>query len=126
MLTAEEIYKLDLDAGLVVLSACRSGDGPVTGDGIATFARAFMSAGTPSLVVSLWGVADQPTNRMLPEFYRAWLGGQSRARALRTAQLHLLRDLRANSVRVETPLGVVPIREDPVFWAGFSLIGDPR
>jgi CHAT domain-containing protein len=126
LLTAEEIYKLDLDAGLVVLSACRSADGPVTGDGIATFARAFMSAGTPSLVASLWGVADQPTDRLLPEFYRAWLSGQSKASAMRTAQLRLLRDLRANSVRVETPVGIVPIREHPVFWAGFSLIGDPR
>ncbi len=125
-LTAEEIYQLNLDAGLVVLSACRSGDGPVTGDGIATFARAFMSAGTPTLVASLWGVADRPADRLLPEFYRAWMGGQPKAQALRAAQLHLLRDLRANTVRVETPVGVVPIPEHPVFWAGFSLIGEPR
>ncbi len=125
-LTAEEIYRLNLNAELVVLSACRSGDGPVTGDGIATFARAFMSAGAPSLVTSLWGVADRPADRLLPEFYRTWIGGRPKAEALRAAQLHLLRELRANTVKVETPIGVVPIPEHPVFWAGFSLIGDPR
>jgi CHAT domain-containing protein len=125
LLTAEEIYGLDLDADLVVLSACRSAGGRVTGDGIATFARAFIYAGTPSLVASLWDVADEPTNRLLPDFYRAWLGGASKARALRSAQLRLLRDLRANKVQVDTPVGPVFVTEHPVFWAGFSLIGEP-
>ena len=98
----------------------------MTGDGIATFARAFIYAGTPSLVASLWDVADEPTNRLLPDFYRSWLAGASKARALRTAQLRLLRDLRANTVRVRPPAGVVAIPEHPVFWAGFALIGEPR
>ena len=102
VLSAEEIYALDLDADLVVLSACRSAGGRVTGDGIATFARAFIYAGAPSLVASLWDVADEPTNRLLPDFYRAWMGGASKARALRAAQLRLLHDLRANLVRVDT------------------------
>ena len=82
VLTAAEIYDWKLHADLVVLSACRSAGGRVTGDGIATFARAFIYAGTPTLVASLWDVADEPTNRLLPAFYRSWLGGQSKARAL--------------------------------------------
>jgi CHAT domain-containing protein len=126
LLSAEEIYGLDLDADLVVLSACRSAGGRVTGDGIATFARAFIYAGTPSLVASLWEVADEPTNRLLPDFYRSWFGGASKARALRTAQLRLLRDLRANTVRVNTAAGLVAVPEHPVFWAGFALIGEPQ
>jgi CHAT domain-containing protein len=126
LLSAEEIYGLDLDADLVVLSACRSAGGRVTGDGIATFARAFIYAGTPSLVASLWDVADEPTNRLLPDFYRSWLAGASKARALRAAQLRLLRDLRANTVRVTTAAGVVAVPEHPVFWAGFALIGEPQ
>jgi CHAT domain-containing protein/tetratricopeptide (TPR) repeat protein len=126
VLSAEEIYNLELDADLVVLSACRSASGRVTGDGIATFARAFIYAGTPALVASLWDVADEPTNRLLPDFYRAWLGGASKARALRAAQLRLLLDLRANLVRIDTPAGIVAIPEHPVFWAGFALIGEPR
>jgi len=125
LLTAREIYGLRLDADLVVLSACRSGSGRVIGDGIATFARAFIYAGAPSIVASLWDVADEPTNRLLPQFYRAWLGGASKARALRAAQLRLLSDLRAGKVRIETPAGLVSLPEHPVFWAGFALIGEP-
>ena len=90
LLTAQEIYRLRLDADLVVLSACRSAGGRVTGDGIATFARAFIYAGAPSIVASLWDVADEPTNRLLPQFYRAWLGGASKARALARRATRLL------------------------------------
>jgi CHAT domain-containing protein len=125
LLTARDVYDLRLRADLVVLSACRSGGGPVTGDGIATFARAFMYAGAPSLVVSLWDVADEPTSRLLPAFYRSWLAGASKARSLRRAQLELLADLRAGNVRVITKAGPVVLPEDPKFWAGFVLIGEP-
>jgi CHAT domain-containing protein len=123
-LSAEEIYRLDLDADLVVLSACRSAGGRVTGDGIATFARAFIYAGAPSIVASLWDVADEPTNRLLPEFYRRWLGGATKAQALRATQLRLLRELRGGKVVVNTPIGAVSLPEHPMFWAGFALIGE--
>ena len=125
LLTAREIYELNLDADLVVLSACRSAGGRVRGDGIATFARAFIYAGTPSLIASVWDVADQPANRLLPDFYRTWLGGASKARALRGAQLRLLRELRAGTLQVDTPLGTIRLPEHPVFWAGFALFGEP-
>jgi CHAT domain-containing protein len=125
-LTSQEVYGLDLNADLVVLSACRSAGGSVTGDGISAFARAFIYAGTASLVASLWDVADEPTNRLLPDFYRSWLRGESKSRALRGAQLRLLRDLRAGRVRINTPAGVVTIPEHPVFWAGFALFGEPE
>jgi CHAT domain-containing protein len=125
VLTAEEIYGWTLRADLVVLSACRSGGGRVTGDGIAAFARAFIYAGTPTLVASIWDVADEPTNRLLPEFYRSWLGGQSKARALRAAQLQLLSDLRAGRVQLQTAAGLVVLPEHPGFWAGFAVIGEP-
>jgi CHAT domain-containing protein len=126
LLTAREVYGLRLNADLVVLSACRSGGGRVTGDGIATFARAFLYAGTPSLVVSLWDVADEPASRLLPAFYGTWLGGASKARSLRRAQLRLLADLRAGTVRVDTRAGPVVLPEHPMFWAGFVLIGEPE
>ena len=79
LLTSQEVYGLDLNADLVVLSACRSAGGRVTGDGISAFARAFIYAGTASLVASLWDVADEPTNRLLPDFYRTWLAENRRA-----------------------------------------------
>jgi CHAT domain-containing protein len=126
LLTSQEVYGLDLNADLVVLSACRSAGGSVTGDGISAFARAFIYAGTASLVASVWDVADEPTNRLLPDFYRRWHGGESKSRALRAAQLRLLRDLRAGRVRLNTAAGEVAIPEHPVFWAGFVLFGEPE
>ncbi len=126
LLTSQEVYGLDLKADLVVLSACRSAGGSVTGDGISAFARAFIYAGTASLVASLWDVADEPTNRLLPDFYKSWLAGASKSRALRDAQLRLLRDLRAGRVTINTPAGIVSIPEHPVFWAGFALFGEPE
>ena len=125
-LTSQEVYSLDLNADLVVLSACRSAGGSITGDGISAFARAFIYAGTASLVASLWDVADEPTNQLLPDFYRRWLAGESKGRALRAAQLRLLRDLRAGRVTISTPAGDVALAEHPVFWAGFALFGEPE
>jgi CHAT domain-containing protein len=125
-LTTRDIYELDLDAELVVLSACRSGGATISGDGIAAFARAFIYAGTPSLVASLWDVADEPTNRLLPAFYRDWRTGTTKARSLRRAQLDLLRDLRAGRIRVETTVGPVRVPPDPMFWAAFVLVGEPE
>jgi CHAT domain-containing protein len=125
LLTAQEVYQWSLNADLIVLSACRSGGGRITGDGVAAFTRAFIYAGTPSVVASLWDVADEPTKRLLPGFYGAWLGGQSKARALRTAQLRLLSELRSGKVQIATPAGLITLPEHPAFWAGFVLIGEP-
>jgi CHAT domain-containing protein len=119
------IYRLRIQADLVVLSACRAAAGRVTGDGIAVFARSFMYAGVPTVVASVWDVADEPTNHLLPQFYRAWLSGATKAVALRSAQLLLLRDLRAGRIRIETPVGAVTLPEHPMFWAGFAVIGEP-
>ena len=125
MLTAQDVYGLNLAADLVVLSACRSASGTVAGDGVATFARAFLYAGAASLIASVWDVADEPSNRLMPDFYQAWLGGATKAAALRQAQLRLLADLRRGRVRVATPIGPVVVPEHPVFWAGFALFGEP-
>jgi CHAT domain-containing protein len=126
LLTAQEVYGWHLGADLIVLGACRSGGGRMIGDGVATFARAFIYAGVPSLVVSLWDVADEAAPQLMPGFYKAWLGGQAKARALRAAQLQLLRDLRAGKVQIKTKAGLVTLPEHPVFWAGFALIGEPE
>ena len=107
-------------------SRCAASVGMVRGDGIAGLARAFFYAGAASVVVSVWDVADAPTSRLLPEFYRAWLNGADKARALRAAQLQLIRDLRAGRVKTPTALGQITIPEAPAFWAGFVLLGEPE
>lgn len=77
------------------------------------------------MVVSLWDVADHSTSTLIASFYRAWLAGASKGRALRAAQLQMLRNLRVGRVTVATAAGPIVLPEHPIFWAGFSLIGEP-
>jgi CHAT domain-containing protein len=124
-LTVREIYDIDLNADLVVMSACRTGMGKVSGDGVAGLARAFLYAGTPSVVATLWDVADEPAALLMPAFYRSLRHAPDKARALRTAQLRLLKELRAGRVKVSSASGAAALREHPVLWAGFVLVGHP-
>jgi CHAT domain-containing protein len=61
LLTASEIFDLKLNAELVVLSACDTGRGDIKGDGVIGLSRSLISAGVPSIIVSLWSVPDAPT-----------------------------------------------------------------
>ncbi len=124
-ITASEIYAFDLSADLVVLSTCRSGGAVLTGDGVAALARGFFYARAPSLIMTLWDVADDPSKRLLPEFYRHWRRTGDKRAALRAAQVALLRDLRDGKVKVNTPAGSFTLAEDPAFWAAYVLLGEP-
>ena len=107
-LRVDEVLWLDLQADLVVLSGCSTGSGKLSGDGILGLSRAFLFAGTPSLVVTQWDIADAPTMVLMDRFYAALRRGGSKARALREAQL---------ATRAEFP--------HPAYWASFLLIGEP-
>lgn len=124
-LTAREIYGLRLDAQLVVLSACRTALGRVSGDGILGLTRAFFYAGTPSVVATLWDVADDPTALLLEEFYRVRRRTNNNSGSLRSAQMALIEALRAGRVKAATSAGPIPLPEHPMFWAGFVLQGEP-
>jgi len=124
-LTARDIYGWNLDADLVFLSSCRSGMGKVTGDGVLGLTRAFLYAGARSVVATLWDVADDPTARLVANFYKNIGHGADRAQALRSAQLAVLAQLRAGKVQIKTSLGKLTLPENPVFWASFVLIGEP-
>jgi CHAT domain-containing protein len=123
-LTAEEIYGLRLQAQLVVLSACRSGLGEVSSDGIVGLTRAFFFAGTPRVVATLWDVADGPSAQLLRDFYAERTRKADLARALRAAQLRMLANLRAGVVRAQGDSGA-RLPERPALWAGFVLVGEP-
>jgi CHAT domain-containing protein/tetratricopeptide (TPR) repeat protein len=124
-LTARDIYGLNLNADLVFLSACRSGMGRVTGDGVLGLTRAFLYAGTRSVVATLWDVADEPTAQLVSTFYRNVRQNSDKAQALRSAQLSVLRQLRAGKLQVATRRGPLTLPENPIFWASFVLIGEP-
>jgi CHAT domain-containing protein len=107
LLTAAEIAQMDLHAELVVLSACNTGQGRITGDGVIGLSRSLVLAGVPSVVVSLWAVPDAPTGELMVEFYRQLEQTDNKAQALRQAMLN---------IREEYP--------DPIAWAAFTLIGE--
>jgi len=108
-----DIYNLHLTADLVVLSACQSAVGKeFRGEGLIGLARAFMYAGVPRVVGSLWEVSDRATAELMKSFYAGMLQRHLQpAAALRAAQLELANDPRWSS---------------PYYWAGFVLQGDWR
>jgi CHAT domain-containing protein len=106
-ITAGEILDLKLNANLAVLSACNTGRGEITGDGVIGLSRSFVGAGVPSLVVSLWSINDESTTVLMTQFYQNLLQNPDKAQALRQAML---------STAKQYPL--------PKHWAAFSLIGE--
>jgi CHAT domain-containing protein/tetratricopeptide (TPR) repeat protein len=121
-LTADEIDRFSLDADLVVLSACGTALGPISGDGVQGFTRAFLSAGAGSVIATTWSVADRTSYQVMEGFYREWMAGRDKARALRESQLAMLRQLRKGGITLD---GVV-LHESPWLWAGFVLVGNPQ
>ncbi|MBD2354933.1 tetratricopeptide repeat protein [Tolypothrix sp. FACHB-123] len=107
LLKAEEILDLKLKAQLVVLSACETGKGKLSGDGVIGLSRSLISAGVPSVLVSLWQVPDEPTQYLMVEFYRSLQTQPDKALALRQAML---------KTKQKFP--------NPVNWAAFTLIGE--
>ncbi|MCY1015909.1 CHAT domain-containing tetratricopeptide repeat protein [Pyxidicoccus sp. MSG2] len=108
IVTALELAGLDLwGTQLVVLSACDTGRGDIKpGQGVYGLRRALVSAGTESLVTSLWKVNDETSRELMESYYRNLLAGQRRAEALRTAM---------KALRQKHP--------KPYSWAPFIFIG---
>jgi CHAT domain-containing protein/Tfp pilus assembly protein PilF len=110
-LQTTDVYNLSLNADLVVLSACQTALGQeVRGEGLVGLARAFMYAGAPRVVASLWTVPDVSTSELMTRFYRAMLVQNLRpAAALREAQLSIWKEHRWAR---------------PYYWAAFTLQGE--
>ncbi len=109
---ASDLYNLQLQAGLSVLSACQSGTGAwKKGEGVLSLARAFAFAGCPSMVMSLWNVSDQSTAALMVSFYQQLKAGVTKDEALRSAKLNYL-----NTASSEY--------SKPIYWASFVPIGE--
>ncbi|MEG4520976.1 MULTISPECIES: CHAT domain-containing protein [unclassified Microcoleus] len=89
-LTAGEIYNMKLNAELVVLSACSTGQGKITGDGVIGLSRCLIAAGVKSVIVSLWSVGDLSTAFLMVKFYQIFQQGVVASIALNEAQRWLL------------------------------------
>jgi len=112
-LEVHEVYGLDLQARLLVLSACQTAVAAGTmadvppGDDWVGLVNAFLYAGAANVLGTLWPVQDASTARLMSRFYQELGAGQSEADALARAQRAALRD---------------PARAHPFFWAGFTLV----
>lgn len=108
VVTALDISAMDLtNAGLVTLSACQSGRGEITQDGVVGLQRGFKKAGAGVLLMSLWNVNDSTTEQLMTTFYSRLLAGATPHAALEAAQTVLRSD---------------GSHSDPTFWAPFILI----
>jgi CHAT domain-containing protein len=111
ILRVPDVFNLDLDADLVVLSACQTGLGKlVKGEGMVGLTRSFLYAGSSRIAVSLWEVSDMATAELMESFYRGMRGGAAPAAALRDAKLNMLKSAR-------------PAYRHPYFWAPFVITG---
>ena len=109
LLTAREVIQSSsLPADLVVLSACQTGLGRITGEGMLGLSRAFLVAGARTVVVSQWSVSDSATMELMVAFYKNYLQSGNKAIALQKAM---------QTVRSQ------PEYSHPRYWAAFVVVG---
>lgn len=114
LLYARDVSEMNLQAGLVVLSACSTYHGRyASGEGLMGLAWAFMVAGCPATVATLWEVHDKASLLWVETFYKHLTAGKNKAESLRQASLRLLR-------AKDTPRTFA----SPHYWACWTLIGD--
>ncbi|WP_321515023.1 CHAT domain-containing tetratricopeptide repeat protein [Marinifilum fragile] len=112
LLNTHEIYNMNFNARMVVLSACNTGDGKLLkGEGVMSLARGFFYAGCPSIIMTLWTVEDQTGSNLMTNFYSYLSKGLDKDESLRQAKLKYL----------ET---ADPLKSHPYFWSGYVTMGD--
>ena len=111
LLQVHEIRDLPLRTDLVTLSACDTGNGRLLGEeGVASLERAFLLAGAKAVIASLWTADDTYSIALMRRLYQHLVDGADKASALRQAKLDLLNEFGDQAL--------------PVYWAGFTLVGD--
>lgn len=111
-LHAAEIYATQINADMIVLSACNSGLGFFNqGEGIMSLSRAFSYAGSPSVMHSLWNAQDKVTSQIMVSFYQGLEEGKTKAEALRDAKLAYLESAHGAYLH-------------PYYWSAFVINGN--
>jgi CHAT domain-containing protein/Tfp pilus assembly protein PilF len=111
LLQTYELYNMNLNSDLAVLSACNTGTGKlIRGEGIMSLARGFHYAGCANVVMSLWQVDDKSTSQIMNYFYKHLKHGVGISEALRLAKIEYLEN-------------ADEVKSHPYYWAGFIHIG---
>jgi CHAT domain-containing protein len=111
-LNTYELFSLELNADLAVLSACQTGDGRLQrGEGIMSMARGFFYAGVPGIIMTLWEVDDHSSSELVKLFYKHLATGTHKNIALQAAKLEYLN-------------AADRLKAHPHYWAGFVNIGN--
>ncbi|HKK64034.1 MAG TPA: CHAT domain-containing tetratricopeptide repeat protein, partial [Bacteroidales bacterium] len=107
-----EIYNLQLNADLVVLSSCSSGFGKMQkGEGMMSMARGFIYAGCPSIIMTLWQISDRSSSELMAHFYKHLKRGKTKKNALRQAKIDYLK--KSDN-----------LKSNPYFWSAFMVVGE--
>ncbi len=110
ILSAREIFNIKLDTELITLAACETGINNVSpGDELVGLTRAFLYAGAPSAIVSLWSVNAYSTKELILEFYKNLKKGEDKATSLQKAQIKIMN---------------IDKYSHPYYWAPFILVGN--
>ncbi|MEL7193900.1 MAG: CHAT domain-containing tetratricopeptide repeat protein [Bacteroidota bacterium] len=106
-----DLFQQQVQAELVVLSACETGVGKLyEGEGVASLARGFTQAGVKSLLTTLWSVSDEGSALLMRSFYEKMKEGKTKSSALREAKLQLIQERSEYAA--------------PFYWSGYVLMGD--
>lgn len=112
LLNTYELADLELDADLVVLSACNTGFGKLNkGEGIVGLSRGFFQAGCKSLLATLWSVSDKTSLKVIDGFYSNLQDGKSKSESISQTKRAYLQETKG-------------MWAHPFFWAGYIVIGD--
>jgi len=112
-LTMGDLNTLQINADLAVLTACKTGDGQLkNGEGVMSLSRAFIYAGCPSVVMSLWNLPDEQTAKLSELFFINLKNGMPKHEALQQAKLSYLQN------------PTYDFAAHPFFWGGLVATGD--
>jgi len=107
-----EIGNIPMNASMLVLSACNTGDGDIySGEGVMSLSRGFILAGIQSVVHGLWKINDESSSIIMESFYKHLSEGKSKSEALRLAKINFIEN-------------ASPELANPKYWAGIVLMGN--
>jgi len=111
-LNTYEVYNLQLNSRMAVLSSCNTGSGFLNkGEGVMSLARGFIYAGCPSIIMTLWTVEDKSGTQLMTRFYKNLKLGRNKAKAARLAKIDFLNN-------------ADPLKSHPYYWSGYVVIGN--